>query len=95
MIDYAGQLKTDRDVAASHRGFFDITPELIADLMMLPQGTSVRGAFWNPETNTVRVVVENEELPLIEDGKPTTRLAPEYRTIDGKAEFHSWGVRDY
>ncbi len=80
----------------TNAGYFDISLELLADMLHLPDGVRivrVHEYTERPQINgPIRIVVAGDGLPAARDGEPIERVAPTYRTEypSNKVEFVSW-----
>lgn len=81
------------------RAYFDVTPELLCELMHLPAGTKIVRIIEPMDPlrpyPDARFVVENGNLAEIPEGGQIPRVYPSYRTLFNqtcdKVEFVSWG----
>ena len=53
-----------------NRGFFQLSPAVLADRLPLPAGTKITGARWDEMTRRILVFVEHPELPESYEGLP-------------------------
>jgi hypothetical protein len=74
---------------------FTITAELLSNMLRLPEGTDIvrirmdtEHAFEN--CSGIEIVVRNDSLPNLGEGGHIPVVNPQYRTVDGVAEFVSW-----
>ena len=73
-------------------GWIQIAPDLLAELLHLPEGTTVLYAKCNEEhwPLVLEIGVSHPDLPPPVEGTPL-RLTPEYRVFnDRRIEFVDW-----
>ena len=54
-----------------NRGFFILSPAILAKRLPLPAGTKITGARWDEMTRRILVFVEHPDLPESYEGLPT------------------------
>jgi len=94
-----------RDSQYANRAFFDVSYELLAELLMLPEGTQITMVTHRPDNPTLptfRVYVEHPDFPKTEWGYSIPRVSPtyqaEYIKMEGdeievkQVSFVSWGI---
>ena len=81
-----------------HAAYFDVSYELLADLLCLPEGTVIRRVVDPNEgvylcQTVVRFVVEHPDLPEVREADQLQRAMPSHRRLeDGTVEFATWGL---
>jgi len=72
--------------------YFDMSTDLLGDLLNLPKGTTIRGVSQGDMLPyTFRVHVERPDLP---DDEPAIRVMPTFRRVTSEAvEFEDWGLQ--
>ena len=63
------------------RGLCEVSPERLGDLLHLPEGTDIDGAYWDARSHVLILSVRHPDLALVTPG----HHAAVYRVV------HSWG----
>ncbi len=73
--------------------WFETTPELIAQLFLLPEGVRITHITADVESRTIKIRVEGGDLPDVPEGSPIPKVFPQYRQkIERHPEFMGWGI---
>ena len=75
---------------------FTITGELLADLLCLPEGSTLiraRHVTESPHACDIEFVVTSPDLPEVKEGNIIPQVNPQYSRIDDKTVFESWGFQ--
>lgn len=74
-----------------NKAYFDMSTDLLCDLLNLPAGTTIRCVSRGDNLpHTFRVHLEHPDLPA---GEVATRTRPIFRRVTSEAvEFEDWGL---
>ncbi len=94
MIDCLVDPDKERAVPAAKRcGYFEISPEFLCELLLLPKGIEITGVHENYSKRVIEIRIEGGDLPICPQGLPVTRVSPHYRRVfHSISEFVSWGI---
>jgi hypothetical protein len=79
-------------MSEKRRAYFNVSYELIADLLKLPQGHEIKRISCDfSGRDDIAVVVEGPDLPVAEREGPLPRVNPIYqKNEDGTVKFIGW-----
>ncbi len=90
------EIEHDKAPPEQHLGRFTVSCQMLCELLKLPFGTVIRNVRMDPITpGIMELVVENHDLPAVQDGHLITFMRPSWKSVTHRTEevlFDTWGL---
>lgn len=75
---------------------FKMSPQLLVDLLKMPEGATIESVGWDHERQLIVVSVASSDLPTLHPGDDLIQCDPRFKTSEKMRrdfEWDGWGIK--